>query len=272
VRKIEIDETVLEYEVRGDGEPVLLIHPSVFADALAHPLYREPELSDGYALIHYHRRAWVGSGRGDGPLDVMRHAADARALLERLDVDRAHVVGHSYGGLIALQLAGDAPERVNTLILLEPALRPPAGGRSQLEKVMAGAMQELRAGNRSGFLAIFGDALFGEGWRPILDAAVPGAFEQAVRDVDTFIEEQPSLMAWELGPQLVGAITQPVLSVIGTRSPPFRSQQRELLHSLLPQTEDCDLDTGHLLQIQDPAGAARALAGFFKRTARVGDR
>ena len=105
--------------------------------------------------------------------------------------------------------------------------------------------------------------MFGAGWRPILDRALPGAIEQAVEDVGTFVEEQPSLMHWEFGPDLTRAITQPVLSVIGTRSPAFRQQQRELLHTQLPQTDDSDVDASHLLQIQDPAGAAHALAAFF---------
>lgn len=47
---------------------------------------------------------------------------DCANLLRELNVERAHVVGHSYGGVIALQLALDAPGIVHSMSLLEPAL------------------------------------------------------------------------------------------------------------------------------------------------------
>ena len=53
---------------------------------------------------------------------VVEAAADARALLDHLGIDRAHVVGHSYGGCVALQLALDAPRMVRSLALVEAAL------------------------------------------------------------------------------------------------------------------------------------------------------
>jgi pimeloyl-ACP methyl ester carboxylesterase len=49
-------------------------------------------------------------------------------LLRELAIERAHIVGHSSGGLIALQLALDHPELVRSLALLEPAL-PVEGAR-----------------------------------------------------------------------------------------------------------------------------------------------
>jgi pimeloyl-ACP methyl ester carboxylesterase len=68
-----------------------------------------------------------------------------------------------------------------------------------------------------------------------------------------------------LKPEQAVAIQQPVLSVIGRRSPPFRQAQRNLLHTWLPQTEDLNLDTTHTLQMEDPKGVAHGLAEFFSR-------
>ncbi|MGH7605776.1 MAG: alpha/beta fold hydrolase [Gemmatimonadales bacterium] len=86
------------------------------------PLLREPSLAGRYRLILYHRRGYAGSSRASGPVSVARQAADCRALLRHLSVERAHVVGHSYGGAVALQLALDAPGVACSLALLEPAL------------------------------------------------------------------------------------------------------------------------------------------------------
>jgi pimeloyl-ACP methyl ester carboxylesterase len=54
------------------------------------------------------------------PTSVAVQAKDAVGLLDHLGVDRAHVVGHSFGGAIALELAAQHPTRVASLVLLEP--------------------------------------------------------------------------------------------------------------------------------------------------------
>jgi pimeloyl-ACP methyl ester carboxylesterase len=112
----------LEYEIRGDGEAVLLIHGAHVAGSFL-AVMDEPVLAD-FSLIRYHRRGYAGSAPvgGEPSQWIATASADAAALLRRLDVDRAHVVGHSSGGLIAMQLALDAPELVHSLILLEPAM------------------------------------------------------------------------------------------------------------------------------------------------------
>jgi pimeloyl-ACP methyl ester carboxylesterase len=123
MERVEIDFAEIEYAVRGHGEPVLLIAPAAFRDGLGRPLFDQPCLAANYQLIHYHRRGYCGSTRGREPLTIARQAADAAGLLRRLGVRRAHVAGHSYGGVIALQVALAAPDLVQSLALLEPALR-----------------------------------------------------------------------------------------------------------------------------------------------------
>ncbi len=81
----------LEYEVRGAGEPVLLISP-VIADGFL-PLVAEPALADRYQLIRYHKRGWVGSTRAPPPVSVADHAADAAALLDHLGLRSVHIAG-----------------------------------------------------------------------------------------------------------------------------------------------------------------------------------
>ena len=62
-----LDGITLEYEVSGEGEPVVLIHGSFIADAFR-PLLAEPSLAAGYQPITYHRRGYVDSSRQEGPL------------------------------------------------------------------------------------------------------------------------------------------------------------------------------------------------------------
>src|SRR5689334_14573226 len=112
----------LEYEEGGnpDGEPVLLISP-VLADAFL-PFFAESSLTDRYRLIRYHKRGWVKSTRTEGPVSVADHVADAAALLEHLGARMAHVVGHSSGAVVGMQMAIDRPGMVKSLGLLEPSI------------------------------------------------------------------------------------------------------------------------------------------------------
>src|SRR5689334_20556635 len=122
------DGAVLEYDIVGTADPVVLIHGAFLTEAYA-PLCGEAAVTAACRLVRYHRRGYAGSSRVSAPFSTEQQAADCRALLMGLDIERAHVVGHSSGGAIALQLALDAPELVHSLILLEPAFLDVRAGR-----------------------------------------------------------------------------------------------------------------------------------------------
>lgn len=99
----------------------MFIHGAFIADAFG-PLLHEPDLARSYQLITYHSRGYGGSSPSCRPVSVERQAIDCAALLRYLGIDRAHVVGHSFGGGVALQMALDISQMVHSLTLLEPAL------------------------------------------------------------------------------------------------------------------------------------------------------
>jgi pimeloyl-ACP methyl ester carboxylesterase len=110
----------LEYEVRGHGEPLVLVHAGVCADFFL-PLLEEHALAGQHLVLSYHRVGYAGSAHLPGEVSLADQAAHCRALMAHLEIEQAHVVGHSSGVSIALQLALDAPERVGSLALLDPA-------------------------------------------------------------------------------------------------------------------------------------------------------
>ena len=59
MERVEVNGVELEYEVRGSGEPVLLID-MLIADCFV-PLLTEPSLADRYQLIRYHKRGWAAA-------------------------------------------------------------------------------------------------------------------------------------------------------------------------------------------------------------------
>ena len=70
----------------------------------------------GYQLVRYHRRGYAASSAAVAPVSIPDQAADAAALVGYLGLGPVHVVGHSYGELIAMQLALDCPVAVSALV------------------------------------------------------------------------------------------------------------------------------------------------------------
>jgi pimeloyl-ACP methyl ester carboxylesterase len=190
-------------------------------------------------------------------------------LLRHLGVERAHVVGHSYGGAVALQLALDAPAVVRSLALLEPALAVGDGAQAYRDALARGEQRYHEAG-AAVVVDEFLQARFGLGYRPGLDRVLPRAFAQAVADAGTtFEQELPGLRDWTFDEAQARRITQPVLAVLGGDSevlwPRFGETHRWLLAGL-PHVERFVLpDAAHGLQMQNPRGMADALADFFQR-------
>ena len=263
----------LEYEVRGAGEPVLLID-SLIADCFV-PLLPEPALAEGYQLIRYHKRGWVGSTHTPPPVSIAEHASDAAALLDHLGVRRAHIAGHSSGASIGAQLALDHPEKVHTLTLLEPTLVSLPLGRAFL-KSAGPVFEAYGSGDHAGAFAMFVSAASGLDWkecRALLEERIPGVVAQTVADADTFFGvELPALAEWTFGPEQAASIRRPVLSVIGAETQPLWVEIAEFLHSSLQYVEECTIHgVGHLLQIQSPEPVARGMAGFLARNSMAGD-
>ena len=266
MNQAQIDGIVLEYEVRGSGEPVVLIHGSHIADAFS-PLMNETALTRRYRLFRYRRRGFPGSSHPGGPLGIDDQASDCRAFLQHLGISRAHIVGHSYGGVIALQLALDAPDMVHSLALLEPALFMVPSGPMFLQ-AMAPLQQLYESGDKAGAVDGFLQAVVGPGYRKRLDAVLPNAFAHAVSDADTFFRiEMPALQQWEFKRADAQRISQPILLVRGGDSPtlwPGWLEVQDLLQAWLPQTESFVLDGAmHGLQIFESAAVAKRFAGFF---------
>jgi len=267
MQRARVNGVELDYEVTGDGEPVLLISP-VLADGFV-PILSEPSLARRYRLITYHKRGWAGSTHTPAPVSMADHAADAAALLAHLGVARAHVAGHSSGAAVAAQLALLHPELVHTLALLELSLLSVPGAGAFLQKA-GPAFEAYAAGKHEAALVIFMNAVSGLEWdacRALLDTRMPGAVAAAIKDADTFFSiELPALSAWTFGAAEANGISQPVLSVLGSETEPLWQEIAMVLRSWLPQVEECTVDgAGHLLQIQRPQEVAQGLAGFFDR-------
>jgi pimeloyl-ACP methyl ester carboxylesterase len=110
-------DTRLYYEVRGTGDPILLVHGGGGSSERSWPKEYDA-LARDFMLIKMDSRGHGRSADGAGPLTYGRLAADVVRLLDHLDLPRAHIVGHSMGAITALHLLVDYPDRVRTATLL----------------------------------------------------------------------------------------------------------------------------------------------------------
>ena len=115
---MHIRDVDLFVEVVGSGPPLLLMHGGPGADHWTLNQFRR--LADEFTLVFYDHRC---NGRsGDALVESMTWdnlTADADALRERLGFERWAVLGHSFGGTVALEYALRYPDRVSRLILLD---------------------------------------------------------------------------------------------------------------------------------------------------------
>jgi pimeloyl-ACP methyl ester carboxylesterase len=268
MERAPIDGIELEYEVRGTGEPVVLMHGGVCADFFR-PLLEQPALGDRHSLISYHRTGYAGSGRLPGAVSFARQAAHCLALMRHLGIVRAHVVGHSSSASMALQLALDAPDAVHSLALLEPArpAAPTALHREMVRTVVEPALERHAVGDKAGAVDTWMRGVCGPDYGAVLEQALPGAFNQAVVDADTFFgQELPAVMQWSFGREEAARVAQPALAVLGENSNPIFRERCDLLLAWLPNVESFELpEATHLLQVQNPRRLAEALAAFFAR-------
>jgi pimeloyl-ACP methyl ester carboxylesterase len=110
----------ISWQEQGSGTPVLLVMGHAFSSDMWYPVI--PELTKSHRVVWFDNR---GTGDSDAPKDatISDLAADARAVMDAAGLTRAHVFGVSMGGGVAMQLAYESPERVESLVLGCTALK-----------------------------------------------------------------------------------------------------------------------------------------------------
>jgi pimeloyl-ACP methyl ester carboxylesterase len=129
----------LDVERVGHGPPVVLVHGSIVE--ARRTWRRHPPLAGEWTLVLPNRPGFGASP----PLERGDFEAEAPLIAELLG-DGAHLVGHSYGAVIALLAAALRPEAVRSLVVSEPGALNVAAGRPHVDEVIAHGEQLYQAG------------------------------------------------------------------------------------------------------------------------------
>jgi pimeloyl-ACP methyl ester carboxylesterase len=251
------DGVTLHVEVRGDGDPLLLIHEFAgdhrsWAPQVAHfATYRR--------CITYAARGYPPSDVPDDPAAYSqdRAVADAVAVLDALELQSAHVVGLSMGGFCALHLARLAPDRVRSAVVAGCGYGSAPGAQEQFQReceAIAAAFAER------------GAAAVAEGYavgpaRVQLQNKNPDAWELFARQLaehDARGAELTMLGVQRLRPSLheladeLARVAVPILIVTGDEDEGCLDTDL-MLKRTMPSAALCVLPrTGHTCNLEDP--------------------
>lgn len=261
----------------GAGDPVLVVHGGPLLD---HG-YLEPwlrPLAGDHELVFFDQRL---SGRSSGRVDsasvrLDTLVADMEAIRQALGLTRVHVLGHSWGGLLALRYALRYPEAVRSLVLVSP-MAPATDLRREEESALAGRMtpgysaeaERLRAdpGVAGGDTAAIG-ALLKHGFRlqfhdPALADSlalyIPGDYLERSRQ---FSKLAPDLASYDLRGDLE-QLEAPTLILYGEDEPGGSLGGRALTAGLPHATLLRIPDAGHFAFLEAPARFLHEVRTFW---------
>ena len=232
----------------GGAPVVMLLHATLSSAAQLAPLVER--LGPPARVLAVDRR---GSGRSPmatpRPLPLAAHVADLIAVLDAAAVERAVVVGHSFGGVVALELAARHPERVAGVLAWEPpylALAEP-GVRISMAGLADAVAVAHEAGGPAAAAEVFYGAVAGaDAWRhlhPRQRAALARGGDGVLADVS-----MPDLV-----PDALGRIAAPVVLATGGRSDPLYAPIADALAARIEMARVvCLPDLRHPAPITDP--------------------
>src|SRR3954451_13212601 len=152
-RRAKIGPATIAYEVAGSGPPVVLVHG---LSGSSRWWRRNIGVLTPYRRVYVIDLIGFGASRTRHPFALAEAASHLTQWLDQLELERVSLVGHSMGGLIAAELAADAPARVDRLVLVDPAALPLA---THLTTHALSLLRELRTISPSFLPVLLADTL-----------------------------------------------------------------------------------------------------------------
>jgi pimeloyl-ACP methyl ester carboxylesterase len=252
-----VPDPVLYYESAGRGAPVVLIHGGQMDRRMWDPQF-EPWAKQ-FRVVRYDVR---GYGRSATPSVAYSDAEDLLALLDDLKISRAHLVGLSLGGRIAIDFTILHPERVASLVAVAPGL---SGFASDDDDAW---IAEWRAAQEGGGAAAAELWLKDPYMIPAMEHSdlAPRLRQLALENASAWLFNP--LLAIRLSPpaaKRLGEIRVPVLVIVGDRDVPHMQKVADKLAVEVKGAKKVVIPgAGHISNMEDPKAFDAAALPFLK--------
>jgi poly(3-hydroxyalkanoate) depolymerase len=261
VRYLEVDGVRLRVAIRGTGKPLLLLMGIGGNIEMWEPF---EEVLDG-RLIQTITVDAPGTGGSSGyrfprRMSGLAHTMDL--MLDELGYDAVDVLGVSFGGVLAQQLAHQAPERVHRLVLA--ATGPGLGGVPGSPRVLW-AMATPRRYTQPDYFRRIAGRIYGGAARHDPDAMLHGSLARFTHtpSLGGYVAQIYAITGWTSLPWLY-RLTQPTLVISGDDDPIVPLINGRILHRLIP---DAQLEIieggGHLFLLEQPGDIAVLVTKFL---------
>lgn len=263
---VQIDTGInVHYQEQGSGEPLIFIMGTSGSIQLWAGF--EDRFAEDYRVITFDNRGMGDTDRGDTEISVHSMAEDVSALLNALDIPRAHIMGWSLGSAVAQDLAINHPDQVMSLMLyatwgrcdgfqtaMLTALRLPyATGQADVAGVVGGLAFSPETLDRSDLEEFLAPVLAG--------------FPQTEQHIQTTVEQWDADLVHDTMDGL-GKIKAPTLVVVGEQDLLTPSWQAKKVADAIPGAEFhlmTDGPTGHGLHVEQPQELARLMSRFVEK-------
>lgn len=267
---------VLNYIEHGSGPPVIFVHGS-----LSDFSYWQDQVvafSKSYRAIAYSRRYNVPNKNPAVPgYSAVTDADDLAAFIAAMHLDKAYIIGHSYGALAGLFLATRHPELIRALVIAEPpavsllqhlSSKNAQQGQAMYADIYRRMVKPMRAkfarGDSAGGVAAFIDYVFDDphAW----ERMSPEERADSMRNAHEWevMMTQGTLFP-EIDPLAVQSIKLPVLIISGGKTMPFLALIDRELAQWIPHSRNIVFeDSGHQMWLQHPVECRDQAEAFFR--------
>ena len=264
--KIRVNDTQLYYELHGpEDKPVLVLSNGVLMSTVGWT-FQTPVLSKHFRLLLYDCRGMWQSDHPPGPYSMDQHADDLAALLDALEIKRAHIGGASYGAEISMVFALKYPDRTQSLIVTSAV--------SQVQSLLEGMINSWDAAAISHdsdmlFKLVY-PLTFSEEWIDQNQAILNEARERYKKlDFDAFHELLQAFKRLDITGELKN-ISAPTIVIVGEHDLIKPRMYSEIIADAVPSAEFAIIPhAGHAAMWERPGIFNSLVIGFISKHSKV---
>jgi len=223
------DGTPIAYWRSGDGPPLVLVHGTASDHSRWAPVL--PAFEQRYTVYAVDRRGRGGSGDSEN-FAVEREFEDVAAVVDSLG-EPVSLLGHSYGGLCALE-AALLSRNVRALALYEPSFE--VGAEIYSPEVIERLETLLQAGDRDGVVATTARQVAGQPPEVVAYRRSQPAYQARMATAHTIPRELRAAKAYRFDPERFRDLAVPTLLLNGSESPPGYRMAEEAVDEALPDS------------------------------------